>query len=129
MPRRLRIALTAVAACCLVALVAGAAGAKKGGALLPLSVEPVPVPTDVQKFVRDTKAASKLGKALFWDMQAGSDGKTACASCHYDGGADSRSRNQLAPRGASFEVRGANQQLTAQDFPLRTNDVVGSQGV
>ena len=129
MARHLRIALIVVASFCAVALIAGAAGAKRGGGLLPLSAEPVPAPTDVQKFIRDTKAASKLGKALFWDMQAGSDGKTACASCHYDAGADSRSRNQLAPRGAAFEVRGANAQLSEQDFPIRTNDVVGSQGV
>lgn len=28
-----------------------------------------------------------LGKALFWDIQAGSDGM-ACASCHFAAGAD-----------------------------------------
>lgn len=37
-----------------------------------------------------------LGKALFWDMQAGSDGM-ACASCHFHAGADARLRNQLNP--------------------------------
>ena len=29
---------------------------------------------------RNTAVA--LGKALFWDMQVGSDGVQACASCH-----------------------------------------------
>ena len=40
------------------------------------------------------KWARILGKALFWDMNVGSDG-TACATCHYHAGADERSRNQL----------------------------------
>lgn len=37
-------------------------------------------------------AQAELGRALFWDTRASSDGKTACASCHQarDGGADSR---------------------------------------
>ena len=37
-----------------------------------------------------------LGKALFWDQQAGSDG-LACASCHFHAGADNRVKNQLDP--------------------------------
>ena len=41
--------------------------------------------------------ARALGKALFWDMQVGSDGIQACASCHFRAGADPRSRNQLSP--------------------------------
>jgi len=40
--------------------------------------------------------AAVLGKALFWDQQAGSDG-VACASCHFNAGADSRLVNQLSP--------------------------------
>lgn len=40
--------------------------------------------------------ATVLGKALFWDEQAGSDGN-ACASCHFHAGADTRLRNQLNP--------------------------------
>ncbi len=39
-------------------------------------------------------AARVLGKALFWDMAVGSDG-SACASCHYHAGADSRTKNQI----------------------------------
>ncbi len=37
-----------------------------------------------------------LGKALFWDQQVGSDGQ-ACASCHFQAGADIRSVNALNP--------------------------------
>lgn len=37
-----------------------------------------------------------LGKALFWDIQVGSDG-IACASCHAVAGADTRIKNQLNP--------------------------------
>lgn len=37
-----------------------------------------------------------LGKALFWDEQAGSDGN-ACASCHFHAGADSRLVDQINP--------------------------------
>jgi cytochrome c peroxidase len=32
----------------------------------------------------------ELGRALFWDTRISLDGKTACASCHLDHGADSR---------------------------------------
>ncbi|MCG3202522.1 MAG: hypothetical protein NFCOHLIN_02405 [Gammaproteobacteria bacterium] len=46
--------------------------------------------------IRDEAAAIALGKALFWDEQAGSDGM-ACASCHMSAGADNRIRNQLSP--------------------------------
>ena len=41
-------------------------------------------------------AAIALGKALFWDQAVGSDGQ-ACASCHFNAGADSRTRNQVDP--------------------------------
>src|SRR3954451_12102325 len=130
--RRLRMALAALALAALVALGAGgwrSAGAKNGGGLRPLDQLRVPTPPELDQFVRDNTSLTRLGKALFWDMQAGSDGRTACASCHYVAGADSRSRNQLNPRGGSFTVGGPNSQLTAADFPIHSDDVVGSQGV
>ena len=39
----------------------------------------------------DKEAAVRLGKALFWDVQVGSENgaKYSCASCHYQAGADS----------------------------------------
>ena len=45
----------------------------------------------------DRQAAIVLGKALFWDMNAGSDETQACASCHFNAGADPRIKNQLNP--------------------------------
>jgi cytochrome c peroxidase len=46
--------------------------------------------------VEGRKYGTILGKALFWDIQVGSDG-TACASCHITAGADTRIKNQLHP--------------------------------
>lgn len=90
-----------------------------------------------------------LGKALFWDQQAGSDGN-ACASCHFAAGADPRIVNQLSPglRDAAHGPAGdtafgstqsdtgevaagqmpsgaparANHALTRADFPLHQLD-------
>ncbi len=69
---------------------------------------PATVPPNLSPYIKDVPAAIQLGKALFWDMQAGSDGVTACASCHYRAGADpvigslpnfaaKRDTNQLHP--------------------------------
>src|SRR5262245_22272524 len=43
----------------------------------------VPEPPNFGDFVRNKAAAIALGKALFWDTQVGSDGRVACASCHF----------------------------------------------
>ena len=61
-----------------------------------------------------------LGKALFWDMRLGSDGKTACASCHFQASADTRSKNQLSPGPgrSTFAFGGPNYQFKPSDFPL-----------
>ena len=117
-------------------------------ALLPLNQIPVPEPPNLFQFVKNKPAAIKLGKALFWDMQAGSDGVQACASCHFSAGADNRLKNTVNPgtRGGddTFQVRGPNETLLPTDFPFHVrsnpdfqasqiirdaNDVVGSQGV
>jgi len=95
------------------------------GAPPPLSSLPVELPENLDDFVADREAAILLGKALFWDIQLGSDGITACASCHYHAGVDNRPRNTLHP-GANgvFDVRGsgasggANVALTPEDFPF-----------
>jgi cytochrome c peroxidase len=109
---------------------------------------PVPEPTHLGRYVRNREVAIALGKALFWDMQVGSDGVQACASCHFRAGADPRSINQLNPGGAdnpdlTIDL-GPNHQLQASDFPLHkvadptdrrsqvlrdVDDVVSSQGV
>ena len=47
--------------------------------------------------VKDQAALIRLGKALFWDMQVGSDGVQACATCHFNAGADIRDKNSISP--------------------------------
>ncbi|MBL8814335.1 MAG: hypothetical protein JNM43_29475 [Planctomycetaceae bacterium] len=53
----------------------------------------VDLTTSLDDFVRDKAAMIALGKAFFWDQQIGSDGQTACASCHFKAGADGRGRS------------------------------------
>ncbi|MDZ8187780.1 MAG: cytochrome c peroxidase [Nostoc sp. ChiSLP02] len=116
----------------------------------------VPEPDNLAEFVKNKAAAIKLGKALFWDMQVGSDGITSCATCHFHAGADNRSKNQIAPGllrvnadgtanpDTVFNVGGfPNYQLKPEDFPFHKlsdpndpnsvisdrNDVSSSQGV
>src|SRR6266513_4521050 len=62
-----------------------------------LRAVPVPGPSNLNDFVRDPAMARALGKALFWDMQVGSDGVQACASCHFRAGADPRAKDQVSP--------------------------------
>src|SRR3954453_23875063 len=91
---------------------------------------------DLTDYIADRSAAIRLGKALFWEMQAGSDGKTACATCHFHAGEDGRDTNQLNP-GANgvFDAQAANRALTLNDFPFTrsvtsdNDNIVGSQGV
>jgi len=65
--------------------------------LAPLSTVPVPAVFGLEGIVADKQSAIQLGKALFWDMQAGSDDVQACASCHFNAGADSRVNNDVNP--------------------------------
>src|SRR5512144_789349 len=99
------------------------------------SLRTVPLLEPGPDYVADAFAMQRLGKALFWDQQLGSDGQ-ACASCHFHAGADSRSKNQLNPgfrntvpggdmtfgnsplQPASLPPFGPNYQLTQADFPL-----------
>ena len=95
----------------------------------PPRLTTVAPPANLGDFVNDETAFLKLGKALFWDMQLGSDGIQSCASCHFHAGADNRSKNQISPGVlASLKDKtgfstllggGANYQLTAADFPFR----------
>ena len=127
----------------------------------PPSLKTIPLPTipDLDQYVKNKEAAIQLGKALFWDMQVGSDGITACASCHFHAGADNRIKNSLNPgiRGGDttfgnnpatgqieYPQFGPNYTLQPDDFPfyklanpndrnskilVSINDVVGPQGV
>lgn len=86
----------------------------------PLSKATRPEPANLNDFVANKAAAIALGKALFWEQRLGSDGLTACASCHYHAGADPRSKNQLSPRpgSATYAFSGPNHQFAAADFPF-----------
>jgi cytochrome c peroxidase len=58
-----------------------------------------PLPAEIAEgagIIQSQDWALALGKALFWDQQAGSDGQ-ACASCHFQAGADPRITGQLNP--------------------------------
>src|SRR5215831_163730 len=86
--------------------------------LAPLSTVPVPPVFGMEGILADKTAAIQLGKALFWDMQAGSDDTQACASCHFNAGADSRAINEINPGQAggdnNFEMgSGPNYHLSA----------------
>jgi len=72
--------------------------------LAPLSTVPVPPVFGIEGILADKTAAIELGKALFWDMQAGSDDTQACASCHFNAGADSRAINQINPGQAGNDI-------------------------
>ena len=62
----------------------------------------IPQPANIGRYIKDQSAAIALGKALFWDQQVGSDGQ-ACASCHFQALADSRSKNQQIGRASCRE--------------------------
>lgn len=107
-------------------------------ALLPLGAVPVPRPP--RSDIKNLAAAIRLGKTLFWDAQLGSDGKTACASCHARAGTDNRMTNTINPGPDSQwqAVSGPGQRFTfhlsesgdGSDFlPPGGDDIVGSQGV
>jgi cytochrome c peroxidase len=71
-------------------------------------------------YVLNRPAAVLLGKALFWDMEVGSDGSTACASCHFHAGADHRTTNQINPGQANTNANVSsifNKPFTASDIP------------
>lgn len=84
------------------------------------SLKTVPVPrAQTEPYVRDPAVLLVLGKALFWDIQVGSDNRTACGTCHFHAGADHRNTNQLSsPQDATHAVP-LNRTLSADDFPFR----------
>lgn len=116
----------------------------------------VPLPDNLSDVVTSVNRATALGKALFWDMTVGSDGITACASCHFHAGADNRVKNQLNPDllrvrdsndglvkgyfdAASvpdtvFHTRPVNDTLVPSDFPFvrdigNGSNVINSSGI
>ena len=134
-------------ACSAVFLLSVAVAAQRGGGNNPIaSLKGVAIPqrADLARYVADPQSLAMLGKALFWDVQVGSDGHTACATCHFHAGADHRVTNQIAgPAASTIGVR-PNTTLTIGDFPFHAfanpndngsgvtrdrRDVVGSAGV
>lgn len=83
---------------------------------------PLVTPENETDYIVDRAAAIQLGKALFWDMQLGSDGVQACASCHFHAGTDDRVKNSLNPGtnagDTTLQVVAKNQSLTAGNFPF-----------
>jgi cytochrome c peroxidase len=92
-------------------------------------------PSNENDYVRSATVARALGKALFWDMQVGSDGVQSCGTCHFNGtGTDTRTKNQLNPNHIGGDNtlqigdtdldpaiglgKAANYVLKASDFPL-----------
>ncbi|MBO0883766.1 MAG: hypothetical protein J2P17_26205, partial [Mycobacterium sp.] len=71
--------------------------ATTGDAVLPITpLRESPTIANTAGIIVDELAAQQLGKAFFWDAQAGSAGQ-ACASCHYHAGADIRVNGQINP--------------------------------
>jgi cytochrome c peroxidase len=151
---KLTTALSAVTIAVLIGSFASAqiAPAPPSSPLAPLRSVPVPQPDNLADFVSNKDKAIELGKALFWDMQVGSDNVQSCATCHFHAGVDNRSKNQInpgllsqLPTGAGFQIGGGpNYQLKTTDFPFHklsdinnrnstvlsdVNDIASSQGV
>ncbi len=135
-----------------VLLLSMTAAAQRGGggngggnnAIATLKGVAVPQPADLGRYVADPQLLVVLGKALFWDAQVGSDGRTACASCHFHAGADHRITNQIAGPPASTAAVRPNTSLTIGDFPFHAfanpndnrsavtrdrREIVGSAGI
>ena len=81
-------------------------------------------PSNENDYVRNRTVAIALGKAMFWDMQVGSDGVQSCGTCHFNGtGTDTRTKNQVNPNhlggDLTFTLMQPNQRnLVPADFPL-----------
>src|SRR5262245_30973582 len=94
-----------------------------------LDQAPVPRPPNLADFIKNEAVAIQLGKVFLWDQQVGSDGRTACASCHHAAGADVRRVNTVNPgANGTLDIIAAGGTLRAGHFPVLGNDVIGSQG-
>ena len=96
-----------------------------------VGIEDLEIPVNEEDFLAGGTPAEKqtarasaeiLGKALFWDMQVGSDGVQACGSCHFHAGVDNRTRGQLNPGtnagDLTLQVAGPNENVEPGDFPF-----------
>ena len=112
---------------------------------IALSQVPVPEPRNLSRFVIDKNMAIQMGKALYWDMQLGSDGVVSCATCHFHAGTDNRTRNTLhpGPNRVFEDGHTPNSVVAADHFPVidfvdpeneasarfGSDDIITSQGV
>jgi cytochrome c peroxidase len=118
--------------------------AAQASGLASLANVPTPEVENLSEFLKpgrgSRKAAIRLGKTLFWDMQVGSDGQ-ACGSCHFHAGADSRERNQLSPGlkindpalqgtfdSTAIGVGGPDYTLLEKDFPFHQLVILDEDG-
>jgi len=103
----------------------------------PVPLQDVPIPPvpglldGVDPIIKDKAMAIALGKALWWDINVGSDGMV-CAGCHGRAGAGQRVKNQLnpglhslKPSGQTFQAMasgpgtgGPNYTVNQRDFPF-----------
>ena len=83
----------------------------------PLGQIAVVLPSNLFQFVKNQTAAVQLGKAFFWDMQVGSDGIQACATCHFANGVDRRLKNTLNPGTRGGDTVFGNDSSGNLDFP------------
>lgn len=125
----MKLSVIFLSACCAVISQAGLAHGPLPVPLIGVPTPPVPGLTDgADPIVVNKDMAIALGKALFWDVNVGSDGM-ACASCHFHAGADNRVKNQINPGTLNphpdnqFDILpsgngGPNHALSADDFPL-----------
>jgi cytochrome c peroxidase len=127
-----------------VAVSAQRGGGGNNNPIASLKGVAIPPRPGLARYIVDPQALVVLGKALFWDVQVGSDGRTACATCHFHAGADHRVTNQIAGAASSTTAVRPNTTLTVGDFPFHafTNpnsngsavvrdrrEIVGSAGV
>jgi len=113
-----RWTIVCLAFCCTSVATIAQRGGGGNNPIASLKGVAVPQPAGWQQYVANQAALVVVGKALFWDAQVGSDGRTACASCHFHAGADHRVTNEIAPPAASTTAVRPNTTLTIGDFPF-----------
>ncbi|MBI2857922.1 MAG: cytochrome C peroxidase, partial [Chloroflexi bacterium] len=88
--------------------------------MVPLNQDVPDEPVNLFQFIKNKPEAIKLGKAFFWDMQVGSDGIQACASCHFSAGADNRVKNTIhpGPDGVFQAAAAPNETVPPGAFPF-----------
>ena len=99
----------------------------------PLKCTPAPEPymldssgkkvSLASSIIKNNTVAIALGKMWFWESQSGSDG-LACASCHFQAGADNRTKNQINSgfRNATSKTASDNKTAIGNLFDFMASD-------